>query len=88
VRLAVRAAASAEANVASYAILELVVRHGQPTVRPDDILAGLLHVSGLVAPEPPRQTRIAQGPFDPQTGVVGDPLRPDRDATATAGRDR
>jgi radical SAM-linked protein len=89
VRLTVRdARASDEAGVASYAILEAVVRHGQPSVRPDDILAGLRQVSGLVAPEPPRQTRLAQGPLNPQTGVVGDPLDPDRDATAPAGRDR
>jgi hypothetical protein len=25
-------------------------------------------------------TRIAQGPLDPQTGTVGDPTAPDRDA--------
>jgi radical SAM-linked protein len=89
VRLEVRPAdASDGADVAPCAILDVVVRHGQPSVRPDDILAGLHHVHGLVAPEPPRQTRIAQGPLDPQTGVVGDPLDPDRDATAPAGRDR
>jgi radical SAM-linked protein len=88
VRLEVRAAASDEAAGPPCAILEVVVRHGQPSVRPDDILAGLHEVSGLVAPEPPRQTRLAQGPLDPQTGVVGDPLDPDRDATAAAGRDR
>jgi radical SAM-linked protein len=89
VRLAVRAQPASEgADVAPCAILDLVVRHGQPSVRPDDILAGLHAVTGLVAPEPPRQTRIAQGPLNPQTGVVGDPLEPDRDATASAGRDR
>jgi radical SAM-linked protein len=89
VRLDARPAAASEgAGVSLCAILDLVVRHGQPSVRPDDILAGLHEVSGLVAPEPPRQTRIAQGPLDQQTGVVGDPLQPDRDATATAVRDR
>jgi radical SAM-linked protein len=89
VRLEVRGApASHEADGSPCAILEVVVRHGQPSVRPDDILAGLHEVAGLVAPKPPRQTRIAQGPLDPQTGVVGDPLDPDRDATAPAGRDR
>jgi radical SAM-linked protein len=89
VRLDVRtAAASDEVAGSPCAILEVVVRHGQPSVRPDDILAGLKEVSGLVAPEPPRQTRLAQGPLDPQTGVVGDPFDPDRDATAAAGRDR
>ena len=64
------------------AILEVVVRHGTPAVRPDDILAGLREVCGLAAPVPPRQTRLAQGPLDAQTGKVGDPLAPDRDATA------
>ncbi|HSS68874.1 MAG TPA: TIGR03936 family radical SAM-associated protein [Nocardioidaceae bacterium] len=89
VRLEVRVAPASEgAGVPACAILDMVVRHGQPSVRPDDILAGLTEISGLVAPEPPRQTRIAQGPLDPQTGVVGDPLQPDRDATAPAGRDR
>ena len=65
------------------AILEVVVRHGTPAVRPDDILAGLREVAGLVAPVPPRQTRLAQGPLDSETGNVGDPLDPDRDAQAT-----
>lgn len=63
------------------AILELVVRHGTPAVRPDDILAGLREIAGLVAPVAPMQTRIEQGPLDPQTGSVMDPLDPDRDVT-------
>jgi radical SAM-linked protein len=89
VRLSVRDAPAADgAGDAPCAILEAVVRHGQPSVRPDDILAGLRQVSGLVAPRPPRQTRLAQGPLDPHTGVVGDPLDPDRDATAATERDR
>ncbi len=64
------------------AILDVVVRHGNPSVRPDDILAGLCETSGLVAAGSPRQTRIAQGPLDAETGSVGDPLDIDRDATA------
>jgi radical SAM-linked protein len=63
------------------AILELVVRHGTPAVRPDDILAGLHSVADLAAPVPPLQSRIAQGPLDPETGHVGDPFGADRDAT-------
>lgn len=63
------------------AILDLVVRHGTPAVRPDDILAGLRQVADLVAPVPPHQTRIAQGPLDSETGHVGDPLGADRDAS-------
>ena len=70
------------------AILDLVVRHGTPAVRPDDILAGLRETAGLVAPVPPLQTRIAQGPLDEETGLVGDPLGHDRDATAPVHGDR
>jgi len=70
------------------AILDLVVRHGMPAVRPDDILAGLRQVADLVAPVPPRQTRIAQGPLDPETGHVGDPFGADRDAQPSATADR
>jgi len=62
------------------AILEMVVRHGTPAVRPDDILAGLRVTAGLVLPVTPLQTRIEQGPLDPLTGSVKDPLDPDRDA--------
>jgi radical SAM-linked protein len=62
------------------AILDVVVRHGTPAVRPDDILAGLRETAGLEAPVPPLQTRLAQGPLDPETAGVGDPFGPDRDA--------
>jgi radical SAM-linked protein len=62
------------------AILEVVLRHGTPSVRPDDILAGLREVAGLDAGVAPRHERLAQGPLDPRTGTVGDPLEPDRDA--------
>jgi radical SAM-linked protein len=89
VRLTSRAPdATDEAGEHECAILDVVVRHGTPSVRPDDILAGLREVSGLVAPVMPRQTRIAQGPLDSETGNVGDPFDPDRDAMATASRDR
>ncbi len=67
------------------AILDVVVRHGTPAVRPDDILAGLREIAGLEAPSPPLQTRLAQGPLDPETAGVGDPFGPDRDAQADAG---
>ena len=62
------------------AILEVVLRHGTPSVRPDDILAGLREVAGLDAGVAPRHERLAQGPLDPRAGTVGDPLEPDRDA--------
>jgi radical SAM-linked protein len=62
------------------AILDVVLRHGSPSVRPDDILAGLREVAGLDAGVAPLHERQAQGPLDPRTGTVGDPLVPDRDA--------
>jgi radical SAM-linked protein len=86
VSLGVRA--GSQADGAACAILDVVVRHGTPSVRPDDILAGLREVSGLVAPVSSKQTRLAQGPLDSETGGVSDPLGPDRDASATADRDR
>lgn len=69
-----------EVSGAECAILEVVLRHGTPSVRPDDILAGLREVAGLDVGAAPLHERRAQGPLDPQTGTVGDPLEPDRDA--------
>ena len=60
-------------------ILEMVVRHGEPSVRPDDVLAGLRAVGGPDASAAPVATRLAQGPLDPRDGTVGDPLALDRD---------
>ena len=62
------------------AILEVVLRHGTPSVRPDDVLAGIREASGLEMGSAALFERLAQGPLDEQTGTVGDPLRPDRDA--------
>jgi radical SAM-linked protein len=59
-------------------ILELVVRHTTPSVRPDDVLSALRRVADLVPPAPPRVTRLAQGPLDPVTCKVNDPFEPDR----------
>ena len=64
------------------AILRVVLRHGTPSVRPDDVLAGLGDVAGLRPLVPPLLNRLAQGPVDTQTGTVGDPLAPDRDTSA------
>ncbi len=78
----VRMSARADVGDAGHCvILEMVVRHGTPAVRPDDILAGLCLTAGLVLPVPPLQTRIEQGLLDPMTGSVMDPLDPDRDAS-------
>ena len=60
------------------AILTLVVRHGTPSVRPDDVLLALRRVADLVPPKPPKVTRLAQGPLDEAGTSVTDPLDPDR----------
>ncbi|WP_460525655.1 TIGR03936 family radical SAM-associated protein [Flindersiella endophytica] len=87
IRGAVRRLATTGGNVGSTescAILQLVVRHETPAVRPDDVLAGLRLVAGLVLSVPPRATRLAQGLWDEESGTVGDPLAPDRDAAVTS----
>ena len=53
--------------------LDVVLRHGTPAVRPDDVLRGLEAVAGLPAGEAPLMTRLAQGPLL-ESGEVGDPL--------------
>jgi radical SAM-linked protein len=62
------------------AILRMVVRHTTPAVRPDDVLSALRAVADLAPPSPPRVTRLAQGPLDPGSGAVADPLATDRGA--------
>jgi radical SAM-linked protein len=61
------------------AILDMVLRHGTPAVRPDDVLAGLRTMAGLEATVAPLHERLAQGPLDAETGTVGDPLVLNRD---------
>ena len=61
------------------AILEVVLRHGTPAVRPDDVLAGLRNLTGLSIPGAALARRLEQGPLG-RDGTVGDPLTPDRDA--------
>lgn len=60
--------------------LSLLLRHGTPAVRPDDVISGLTAVAGLlVGPEHgglPLLTRLSQGPYDEDARTVGDPLRP------------
>jgi radical SAM-linked protein len=85
-RLELRADAPAGEDAAAgpCAILDLVVRHVTPSVRPDDVLAALRLVADLVPPVPSRVTRLAQGPLvaDASVGAamdaVTDPLAPDR----------
>lgn len=54
--------------------LDLVLRHTEPAVRPDDVLAGLASVAGLRPDGAPLLTRLEQGPLDEATRTVGDPL--------------
>ena len=66
------------ADEQGYAILTLVVQHGTPAVRPDDIVVGLTQVAALAPPLPPVLTRLAQGPLAGDRRSVLDPLAPDR----------
>jgi radical SAM-linked protein len=79
----VSASASPTASEDGCAILELVVRQVTPAVRPDDVLAALRAVAGLVPTAPPRATRLAQGRLDDR-GRFTDPLAPDRAAVLPA----
>jgi radical SAM-linked protein len=67
-------AAEASSSAGSCAILQLVVRHTTPAVRPDDVLAALLAVADFAPPSPPVVTRLAQGPLAGVDGSVADPL--------------
>ena len=71
-----RASAGASSGCA---ILDVVLRHGTPSVRPDDILAGLRAAAELEVPGAPLHERLAQGPLDTEHGTVGDPFAHDRD---------
>ncbi len=63
-----------------YAILDLVVRHVTPSVRPDEVLAGLRTVADLEPPPLVRAIRLAQGTLTEQ-GDIADPLSVDRPRT-------
>jgi radical SAM-linked protein len=53
--------------------LDLVLRHGVPAVRPDDVLTALQSVSDVQPGPAPLMTRLAQGPLSAD-GTVGDPF--------------
>ena len=53
--------------------IDVVVRHGVPSVRPDDVLHGMAAVGGLTPGEGVLLTRVAQGRLE-DDGTVGDPL--------------
>src|SRR5262249_34525378 len=89
-----------EAPSPTCAILQVVVRHATPAVRPDDVLTGPGPVGGREPPVAPRVTRLAQGPLleaapraaadaEPAAGSgawpVGDPMALDRSASAKSG---
>jgi radical SAM-linked protein len=68
------------------AILEVVVRHTTPAVRPDDVLTALDVVAVLQPPAPAESTRLEQGRLR-QDGTLADPLALDRnDAGRPVGR--
>lgn len=72
---------SSDTSDVACAILTVVVRHQNPSVRPDDVLSGLRIRGGLELEQTPLATRSAQGPLEAGTGTVGDPLALDRDAS-------
>ena len=55
--------------------VRLVLEHGVPLVRADDVLKALVGIDPAVGtPTEAVLTRLAQGPLDRTTGVVADPL--------------
>lgn len=77
-RATVEPESAAPGPVDACGILEVVVRHSTPAVRPDDVLAALRQVADLVPLVPPVVTRLAQGPLL-EGQSVGDPLAADRE---------
>lgn len=66
-------AATLRLQVHGSEVLELVLRHEVPQVRPDDVVRGLAGLAGIeVDPATLRMTRTAQGPWDGHR--IGDPL--------------
>ncbi len=80
VSLEVRPCGASANDGETCAILQVVLRHGTPSVRPDDVLAALGEITEILVRPAVLAQRLAQGPLDPLTGTVGDPLLPDRDA--------
>lgn len=68
------------------AILETVVRHTTPAVRPDDFLSALRSTADLELSSPPLVTRLAQGPLSGDPPRVADPLAADRGVIGTVDR--
>ncbi len=55
-------------------VLDAVIRHQEPAVRPDDVLRGLATLAGVELDAAPRRTRLAQGPLVADGVTVGDPF--------------
>ena len=55
-------------------VLEVVLRHTEPAVRPDDVLTGLTRTAGLDVGDGVLLTRLEQGTYDPETATIGDPF--------------
>ena len=55
-------------------LVTLVVRHQEPAVRPDDVLAGLARVADVALDDAPLLTRVEQGTYDAASDTIGDPL--------------
>jgi radical SAM-linked protein len=70
---------TASSQGSACAILQVVVRHATPAVRPDDVLSAFRAVADFAPPSPPLVTRLAQGLLDAADGSVTDPLVADRD---------
>jgi radical SAM-linked protein len=70
------APAPSEGSPAS-AVVRLVLRHGVPSVRPDDVLEALRAVAGVEV-DSVTARRLAQGPLDAGSATVTDPLAADR----------
>jgi len=55
------------------AIIDLVVRHTTPAVRPDDVLTALRQAAALSTPVTPMVTRLAQGRLDETPPAADEP---------------
>ena len=62
------------AGVEACAILQVVVRHDTPAVRPEDVLTALVEYADLDEPASSVFTRLAQGPLTGDPITVGDPF--------------
>jgi radical SAM-linked protein len=62
--------------VAGGSEIDLVVRHTEPAVRPDDVVAGLRVVSDVGFDSAALVTRLAQGPWDAARSEIADPFAP------------